>query len=167
MDYTAKIKTLEEIKVIADKLKKQNKKIVTTNGSFDLLHPGHIHSLNFAKSLGDILIVGLNSDASIKKYKSPSRPIIDEQGRAIMLANLACVDYVVVIDKPEIAVPLVRSVRPDVHVKGEEYKENLIEKNDVKKAGGKIVYAPLLPGFSTTKIIRKILSQDSTFSINS
>ncbi|GAG14983.1 unnamed protein product, partial [marine sediment metagenome] len=96
-----KIKTFEEIKEIAPKLKSEGKKIVTTNGSFDLLHIGHVKSLQKAKEYGDILIVGLNSDSSIKQYKSKDRPIVGQKERAEMLAALECVDYVVIFDETD------------------------------------------------------------------
>lgn len=154
----SKIKTREEIKEIAEKLKKERKKIVTCNGSFDLLHIGHVKFLQDAKKQGDILIVGLNSDSSIKQYKSEDRPIIKQEFRADMLAALECIDYVVVMDEIEIAAPLILAVKSDVHVNGEEYGEDCVEAGAVKEVGGKLVLISLYEGFSTTKLIDKILS---------
>ncbi len=153
----SKIKTINEIKKIAEKLKKEGKKIVTTNGSFDIIHIGHVKFLQEAKKQGDILIVGLNSDVSVKKYKSKDRPIIPQEYRAEMLAAFECVDYVVIMDEAEIAVPLVNAVKPNIHANGAEYGENCIEAEAVKKNGGKLYLIKNFQGFSTTNLIKKII----------
>jgi rfaE bifunctional protein nucleotidyltransferase chain/domain len=152
-----KIKTQEEIKKIAEELRKEGKRIVTTNGSFDILHIGHVKFLEEAKEQGDVLIVGLNSDESIKQYKSKDRPIIPEQYRIGMLAALECVDYVVLFNQPEIAVPLINIVRPDIHVNGEEYGVNCVEAEAIKNIGGRLYLIKNFEGFSTTNLIKKIL----------
>ena len=150
-----KIKTREGITKLAKELKLQGKKIVTINGCFDLLHAGHVHMLEEAKQQGDILIVGLNSDKSVKSYKGLSRPIIPEQDRAKMLAALSCVDYVTLFDETD-CLAFVDSVRPIVHVNGPEYGENCIEAPLVKKHGGRIHIAKKVEGLSTSGIIKKI-----------
>ena len=153
----SKIKTLEEIQEIAKELKKQGKTIVTTNGSFDITHIGHIKFLQEAKEQGDVLIVGLNSDVSIKKYKSKDRPIIKQGHRADTLAALSCVDYIVIMDEAEIAAPLIRTVKPDVHVNGTEYGENCVEAKAIQEVGARLHLIPIYKGFSTTSLINRIL----------
>lgn len=152
-----KIKTREEIKKIAERLHREGKKIVTCNGSFDLLHIGHIKFLQEAKQQGDILIVGMNSNASVHKYKSKDRPIIDEKYRGETLAALQCVDYVLPMDEAEIAVPLIKLVRPDVHANGEEYGNNCVEAPTVKEVGARLHLVKKLGDFSTSELIKKIV----------
>ncbi len=136
-------------------LRKQAKRIVTVNGSFDLLHAGHLHILEEAKRQGDVLIVGLNSDASVKRYKSADRPLVPEAERARMLLALRCVDYVHVFDEEE-PMPFLDEVRPDVHVNGSEYGTDCIEAPLVRSHGGRIHVVEKIPGLSTTGIIEKI-----------
>jgi D-beta-D-heptose 7-phosphate kinase/D-beta-D-heptose 1-phosphate adenosyltransferase len=142
---------------LAAGLRAQGKRIVTLNGSFDLLHAGHLHILEDAKRQGDVLIVGLNSDASVKRYKSADRPLIPEEYRAQMLLALRCVDYVHVFDE-DVPMPFLEEVRPDVHVNGSEYGGDCIEAPVVKKHGGRIHIVEKVPGLSTTAIIDKIKS---------
>ena len=151
-----KIKTREEIKKIVEELKKEGRKIVTCNGSFDLLHIGHVKFLEEAKKQGEILIVGLNSDSSIKKYKDETRPIIQQQDRAEMLAALEAVDYITIYDE-EVPMPFLEAVKPDIHVNGEEYGYECIEAETVKKNNGKIYLVKMYKDFSTTKLIEKII----------
>ena len=152
-----KIKSFEEIKNIVQELKKQNKKIVTTNGAFDLFHYGHIKNLKFAKEQGDILIVGLNNDASIRKYKSDKRPIIPEEQRAKILSYVELVDYIVIFDD-KTPVKLLEIISPDIHVKGSEYKEKIIEKDIIEKSEGKIMFIERdSKDVSTSGIIEKII----------
>lgn len=134
------------------------KTVVSTNGCFDILHPGHIKFLENAKSLGDILVVALNSDNSVKAIKGESRPIISEQLRAYALSSLTYTDYVAVFQEntPE---KLLELIRPDIHVKGEEYNRSGIPEQKVVEAnGGKVIYLPTVKGFSTTALIDKIAS---------
>lgn len=152
-----KIKTLEEIKKIAEDLRKQGKKIVTINGSFDMLHWGHIMSLKEAKDQGDALIVGLNSDESVRKYKSIHRPIINQEQRAETLAAIEYVDYITIMEQAEIAVPLIMAVRPDVHANSKEYGENCVEKVAVDDVGARLFLIPKYNKVSTTSIIKKII----------
>jgi rfaE bifunctional protein nucleotidyltransferase chain/domain len=150
-----KIKTIKEIEEIAGKLRKQKKKIVSCNGSFDLFHIGHLRFLQESKDQGDILIVGLNSDSSIKRYKSPTRPIVAQEYRADILSALDCVDYVVIFNETN-PIKLIQAIKPNVHCNGEEYGEDCIESAIVKKNGGKIHLIKKLKGFSTTELIEKI-----------
>jgi rfaE bifunctional protein nucleotidyltransferase chain/domain len=131
------------------------KTVVFTNGCFDMLHPGHIQLLSAAKQQGDILIVGLNTDASVKLLKGASRPVMDEQSRAIVLAALSVVDYVVLFSE-ETPLELIQEIRPHVLVKGGDYRpDEIVGSAFVRSRGGKIVTVPLLAGFSSTQIIDK------------
>ena len=145
-----------ELKNIVENLKKQNKKIVTTNGVFDILHIGHIRYLKEAKKLGDILIVAINSDNSVKKIKDPKRPLNNENDRAEALASLECVDYVAIFNEND-PTKILEKIKPNVHAKGGDYKiEQIIEKETVEKNNGKIVLIPKVKGYSTTDLIKKI-----------
>ena len=135
--------------------RRKGKKIVTCNGSFDLFHYGHLLFLEHAKKQGDILIVGLNSDSSIKKYKSESRPIIPEKERSQIIAALEIVDYVNIFNET-VPMPFIEAVKPDFHANGAEYGEDCIEAETVKKCGGKICLVPRIGGLSTTELIQKI-----------
>ena len=130
--------------------------VVMTNGCYDLLHPGHIASLEFARAQGDLLVVGLNSDRSVRELKGPDRPIFSEADRAAMLAALACVDYVVVFDEASVE-PLVERILPDVLVKSAEYAvQEVVGHEIVTQNGGRIVLAPMKPGFSTTQLVHRL-----------
>ena len=151
-----KIKTVEELKNIIGKFRKINKKIVSTNGVFDILHVGHIRSLQESKKLGDILIVAVNSDKSVKKIKGPERPVNNEDDRAEMLASLECVDFVVTFNEDN-PIKILEIIKPNVHVKGGDYKiSEVIENDTVKKNGGKVVLIPMVRGYSTTALIKNI-----------
>lgn len=151
-----KIKKINEIKKISEKLKSEGKIIVFTNGCFDILHPGHIKLLKKAKSLGDVLIVGLNKDNSVRKLKGKNRPIIDEKGRAEILSSLYMVDYVVLFGE-KTPIKLIKEILPHYIVKGGDYKkEDVVGKDIVEKHGGKVVIVPLYKKYSTTKIIEKM-----------
>lgn len=134
-----------------------SKKIVFTNGVFDILHSGHVDYLSKARDLGNALVLGLNTDSSVKRLgKSPERPINHEQARATVLAALECIDAIVLFDE-DTPLELIKFVQPDVLVKGNDYKPEQIAGYDVVKAkGGEVVTIPLLEGFSTTSIIKKI-----------
>lgn len=150
-----KVVSIEEIKKISQKAKEQRQTIVFTNGCFDILHPGHIRCLHKAKELGDILIVGLNTDSSVKKLKKgKSRPIFKEKDRAEVLTALSDVDYVVFFNE-ETPHNLISVIRPHILVKGGDYK---IEKVVGRKIVSKVVIVPLLKGYSTTELINKIKS---------
>jgi D-beta-D-heptose 7-phosphate kinase/D-beta-D-heptose 1-phosphate adenosyltransferase len=139
-------------------LKGAGKRIVFTNGCFDFLHVGHVRYLKAARVLGDILVVALNSDSSVRQIKGPRRPIVPEKERAEILAALACVDVVTIFDEPEPMVTI-RSVMPHVLVKGADWAEDAIVGRDVVEgAGGQVVRIPLTEGVSTSGIIEKILA---------
>lgn len=134
----------------------KNQKIVFTNGCFDLLHPGHIEYLAKARDLGDILIVGLNTDASVKRLKGEGRPTQNQEARAMVLAGLGNVDGVVLFDE-DTPLELIKQVQPDVLVKGGDYEVKDIVGYDVVKAkGGEVITIPFVDGFSTTSILEKI-----------
>lgn len=136
-------------------LKSQNKKVIFTNGCFDLLHVGHIRYLQEAKKLGDVLVVGVNSDASVKRLKGPTRPVQIESDRAEILAALSCVDFTVIFteDTPE---NLIKSVKPDILVKGGDWKiDQIVGSGFVLANGGKVMSLQFVDGKSTTKLIEK------------
>ncbi len=131
-----------------------------TNGCFDLLHPGHIQSLERARSLGDALIVAVNSDRSVREMKGPDRPLVAEGERAEVLAALEAVDWVVLFDDPTPR-RLIAAVLPDVLVKGGDWGEDaIVGREEVEAAGGKVVRVPVEPGYSTTDIIQRIRKQN-------
>ncbi len=139
-----------------DRRRSLGQQIVMTNGCFDLIHPGHVASLQHARSLGDCLVVGLNGDASVSRLKGEGRPIIGEEGRAQMLAALACVDYVVLFDEASVA-PLVERIRPDILVKAAEYTADEVVGGDIVRGyGGQIVLSPLVEGLSTSEILQRV-----------
>lgn len=151
-----KIVAFSRIKALASRLRAKGKRIVFTNGCFDILHAGHVKYLEKARSLGDILILGLNSDRSVRKIKGPSRPIVCQKDRAEVIASLGFVDYVTIFGE---ATPLrlIRAIRPRVLVKGADWKIGKIAGADfVKSYGGRVVAIPLVKGKSTTGLIRKI-----------
>lgn len=138
------------------KLQQSGKKVVFTNGCFDILHVGHVRYLQAARAQGDVLVVGLNTDSSVQRLKGPTRPINAQDDRAEVLAGLACVDYVTLFDEPTPEV-LIALLRPDVHVKGGDYTEDqLPEAKIVREYGGDVVIMPLVEGRSTTNVIKKI-----------
>jgi len=151
----SKILTRGALQVERDRLREAGRTVVFTNGCFDILHPGHVSYLAFARRQGDCLVVGLNSDASVQRGKGPARPIVPQDERAVVLAALESVDYVVIFDEDEPA-DLVRAVLPDVLVKGEDWAHYVSGRDTVEQHGGKVVLAPLVQGRSTTNIIEKI-----------
>ncbi|MBS3114044.1 D-glycero-beta-D-manno-heptose 1-phosphate adenylyltransferase [Candidatus Woesearchaeota archaeon] len=152
-----KITTLKKLIPIVQKLKKQNKKIVTTNGIFDILHLGHVKYLEESKKLGDVLIVGVNTDFSVKQNKGDKRPINDEKARIAVLAGLKSIDYVFLFNEKN-PIKWISQIKPHVHVKAGDYKlSQIIEKGVVEKNGGKVVIAKMEKGYSTTKLINRIL----------
>ena len=135
----------------------ENKELVFTNGCFDILHRGHVEYLSHARDLGDKLILGLNTDASVKRLgKSPERPINSQETRATILAALECVDAIVLFDE-DTPLELIDFVQPDILVKGSDYKaEDIVGYDIVKAKGGKVITIQLVDGFSTTKLIEKL-----------
>lgn len=152
-----KLCTLTELKIICDQLRAEKKTIVFTNGCFDLIHLGHIDYLSKAADLGDILIVGLNSDKSVQKLKSSGRPIQDEKSRQIQLAALSFVNTVVIFND-ETPYNLINEIKPDILVKGGDYNAHEVVGADiVKQNGGKVVILPFVEGYSTSAIEQKII----------
>jgi len=155
-DAEKKIWKRDELAVECGRLRAAGKRIVFTNGCFDLMHAGHATYLQFAREQGDVLIVGLNSDASVRRNKGPLRPIVDEQSRARMMAALECVDGVTWFDEDE-PKELIGELQPDVLVKSEDWAHYVSGRDIVEARGGKVVLAPMVEGLSTTTIIERIL----------
>jgi rfaE bifunctional protein nucleotidyltransferase chain/domain len=152
-----KIVSKEEALIRVAKLKEADKKVVFTNGCFDIIHPGHVDYLCQARDLGDFLILGLNTDDSVKRLnKAPNRPVNNEYARAAVLAGLACVDLIVFFNE-DTPYELISYLSPDVLVKGNDYTIEQVVGHDVVQAnGGKVVTIPLLQGYSTSGLIKKI-----------
>ncbi len=151
-----KIKSLVEMVKKRRRLEEEGRKLVFTNGAFDILHAGHVTYLNFARAQGDALVVGLNSDASVKRYKGDKRPVNPEQDRALVLAALECVDYVIIFDEDE-PKELIAEILPDVLVKGADWAHYVSGRDVVEANGGKVVLADMVAGRSTTNTIQRII----------
>jgi D-beta-D-heptose 7-phosphate kinase/D-beta-D-heptose 1-phosphate adenosyltransferase len=150
-----------EIGDACSKLRQSGKRIVFTNGCFDILHAGHLESLRIAGSFGDALVVGLNSDESVTRLKGPGRPLMNEDDRAELLAALECVDIVSIFDE-ETPLELIKQVRPDVLVKGGDYGEDEVVGRDfVVSTGGRLEIVPLRSGYSTRGLIKRIVERFS------
>jgi D-glycero-beta-D-manno-heptose 1-phosphate adenylyltransferase len=148
--------TLDEVILRFGREKRNGRRVVFTNGCFDLLHPGHIQCLEQARELGDVLIVGLNSDASVRQLKGEGRPLLPERERAEILAALESVDAVVIFDDltPQ---RVIARLLPDILVKGGDWAgDRIVGREEVEAAGGRVVSAPVVPGYSTTEIVKKI-----------
>ena len=157
MDVLSKIITLEKLVDRMDMIRKSGEKVVFTNGCFDILHVGHVRYLAEAASEGDLLVVGLNSDESVRLIKGANRPIVNQDHRAEVLASLGCVDYVVLFDAPDPLI-LIQTLKPDVLVKGADWLEDSIVGSEFVKAnGGSVVRISLVPEVSSSQIIEKIL----------
>ncbi len=155
----SKLHTLESLQLPLRKWREEGKRLVFTNGCFDLVHRGHVEYLWETAKLGDVLIVGMNSDASIARLKGPHRPITDESSRGLVLAALACVDAVVRFDE-DTPYELIKAVQPDVLVKGGDYTEaSMVGADIVRAKGGEVCAIPLTPGYSTSLIEAKIKNQ--------
>jgi len=151
-----KIKSPEELKKEVSGLKSRGEVIVFTNGCFDLVHYGHVKYLQAAKEKGDILIVALNSDSSVRRIKGKMRPLVGEKYRAGLIAALESVDYAVIF-KEETPLKLIKSLKPDILVKGADWKEeNIVGGDFVKSYGGKVINVKFIRGFSTTNLLKKI-----------
>ncbi len=159
VDSSKKIVPLKEIQQLIPKIRWQDKKIVTLNGSFDILHPGHAYIIREARRQGDILIVGLNSDSSIKQYKGGDRPVLSERERAELLASFADVDYITIFDDIT-PINFIEAIKPDVHVTGAEYGENCIEAETARKYGRLHLVPRIGNNLSTTDIFKKIKNLD-------
>ena len=148
-----KIVTLEGALVLLTPDFRRKHRIVFTNGCFDLLHRGHIYYLSRAREMGDLLVLGLNSDASVTNLKGPGRPVNDQQARAEVLGALSAVDHIVIFHE-DTPLKLIEALEPDIMVKGGDYKiEEIVGYNEVTSKGGKVVTIPLLEGYSTSSII--------------
>ncbi len=153
----AKILSIEELRVERERLRQIGRRVIFTNGCFDLLHPGHVHYLEQARKLGDVLIVALNSDRSVQELKGKQRPILNQSERAQVMAALGCVDYVVVFDDltPR---EVIAQLLPDVLVKGGDWSvDQIVGREEVEAAGGRALSLPFVEGCSTSEIIERIL----------
>jgi D-beta-D-heptose 7-phosphate kinase/D-beta-D-heptose 1-phosphate adenosyltransferase len=152
----SRVKSLAEGAAYAGSLRSSGRRVVFTNGVFDILHPGHLRYLQRARALGDALIVGLNADASVRRNKGLDRPINDEQERTEILAALECVDAVVIFGEDTPA-DIIKAIQPDILVKGADWAEDAIVGRDTVEArGGRVVRVPIEQGFSTSRIIERI-----------
>ena len=153
-----KITSAEKIKPILTELQNQGKKIVFTNGCFDIIHRGHVEYLAKSASLGDYMVLGLNSDASVRRLKGESRPVQDEYSRAVILAGMEFIDAVILFEE-DTPYELIKIIEPDILAKGADYKpESIVGYDIVKARGGEILTVELTEGFSTSSIIKKINS---------
>ncbi len=151
-----KIVSQDELIQVAAREKRDGRTVVFTNGCFDLLHPGHVRCLADARALGDLLVVGINSDRSVRSNKGPERPLVSEQDRAEVMAALSSVDYVTIFDEPTPR-ELIARVLPSVLVKGADWALGEVAgREEVEAAGGRVVSIPLAAGYSTTKIVERI-----------
>ncbi|OQA25750.1 MAG: Bifunctional protein HldE [Verrucomicrobia bacterium ADurb.Bin345] len=157
MSAKRKVLSRAAMKREAARLRELGRKIVFTNGAFDILHAGHVTYLEYARRQGDVLVVGLNSDASVRRYKGAGRPVNSQKDRASVLAALACVDYVVVFGENEPA-RLISEVKPAVLVKGADWAHYVSGRNIVESYGGKVVLAKMVKGRSTTGTIERIIN---------
>lgn len=159
MDTISKIIKLPELQAKVASIKESGSKVVFTNGCFDILHVGHVRYLAAARLKGDMLIVGLNSDDSVKSIKSTKRPIVNQDERAEVLASLWCVDYIILFDEPN-PLLLIQAIKPDILVKGDDWaEENIIGADYVKEQGGKVLRVPVVPEASTSRIIQTIVNR--------
>jgi rfaE bifunctional protein nucleotidyltransferase chain/domain len=156
------IVTRERGSEIRKRFREEKKTVVFTNGTFDILHRGHVEYLNKAGELGDVLIVGLNSDRSVRRLKGDIRPLMEENDRAYLLANLCAVDYVIIFDE-DTPLTLIQTLLPDVLVKGADWALNeIVGKDIVEKHGGRVVTIELTPGRSSSALIQKIVNRTMT-----
>lgn len=158
MQRSSKIIELDDLTKGIEKIRRSGKRIVFTNGCFDILHVGHVRYLEAAKSEGDILIVGLNTDISVRAIKGAKRPVINQEQRAEVLSSISLVDYIVFFDEPD-PFELIRMIRPDVLVKGADWQEDdIVGAEFVRANGGKVIRVPVVPDISTSQIIERILT---------
>lgn len=154
-----KIKEREVLCKIVDGLRREGKRIVFTNGCFDLLHVGHVRYLEQSKALGDVLVVGINSDPSVRQLKGSLRPIMPVDERAEILSGLGCVDYVTIFEEPT-PLELIKRINPNILVKGSDWtREEVVGREVVEAQGGKVILLPLVEGSSTSRIIETILKR--------
>jgi len=159
MQFSSKIKAVEELAPLLRQFRRSGQTVVFTNGCFDLLHAGHVHYLAAARGEGNLLVVGLNSDRSVKMIKGDRRPIVPEAERAEVLAGLACVDFVTVFEEID-PLRVIQALQPDVLVKGGDWAEaEIIGADAVKQEGGRVVRIPLVEGAGTSALIARILDR--------
>lgn len=159
-DMSGKLKSLDEIIAIAAQARNNGQTVVFTNGCFDLVHRGHVHLLRQAKAAGDLLIVALNSDRSVKEIKGPKRPIMAEADRIELIAAMEMVNYIVIFDELE-PIRQIDAIKPDVLVKGADWgADKVVGAELVEKTGGRVVRIPYLQGFSTSEMIERIVKQN-------
>jgi len=159
MQPSPKIKTVEELAPLLRELRRAGRTVVFTNGCFDLLHIGHVHYLAAARAEGDLLVVGLNSDRSVRAIKGERRPIVPDAERAEILAGLACVDFVTVFEEAD-PMRVIQALRPDVLAKGRDWAESeIIGADVVKHKGGRVVRIPVVEGASTSALVARILDK--------
>ncbi len=157
---SGKLKILDELAAIAAEARHQGNSIVFTNGCFDLLHRGHVHILRRAKAAGDLLIVALNSDRSVREIKGANRPVLPETDRIELIGAMEMVDYVIVFDEPD-PYKLIAAIKPNVLAKGGDWSaEEIVGSDMVQQAGGRVVVIPYLKGFSTSEIIERIIKEN-------
>jgi rfaE bifunctional protein nucleotidyltransferase chain/domain len=152
--------TREQLIALRAGWKRAGKKVVFTNGCYDVLHPGHIRLLESARTLGDVLILALNTDASVQRLKGPTRPLISQDRRAMLAAALAAVDAVVFFDE-DTPRELIAAVLPDILIKGADWTHFIAGREEVEASGGKVLALPLEPGYSTTGILEQVLARSS------
>jgi len=151
-----KIVSQDELSLLTAREKRNGRRVVFTNGCFDLLHPGHVRCLAEARALGDLLVVAVNSDRSVRGNKGSERPLVPQNDRAEVLAALSSVDYVTIFDEPTPR-DLIARVLPSVLVKGADWgPKEVVGRQEVEAAGGRVVSIPLAPGYSTTNLLKKI-----------
>ncbi|MEO5957939.1 MAG: adenylyltransferase/cytidyltransferase family protein [Opitutaceae bacterium] len=158
-----KLRNLAEAVALRETWRAAGRRVVLTNGVFDLLHTGHLYYLQKARALGDALMIALNADASVRALKGPTRPVQDEEARAYALGALACVDGIVIFREPRLTAEI-RALRPDVYCKAGDYtieKLNAEERAALQEVGARIEFLPFLPGFSTTALISRIKAAGS------
>jgi rfaE bifunctional protein nucleotidyltransferase chain/domain len=158
MNTAAKVLSWDQLAGWREQLRREGRQLVVTNGCFDLLHRGHVSYLEAARALGDVLLVGVNSDASVRELKGPDRPVNNEADRAFVLAALASVDGVCVF-KDRTAMRFLEHVQPDIYAKGGDYTIDTINQDErrlVERAGGRVAILPGVPGKSTTALVEKL-----------
>lgn len=154
--YRNKRKTLRELEVIVERARRRGKRIVLANGCFDLLHVGHVRYLEGARRLGDLLIVAVNNDATVKRLKGPGRPLVKQQDRVALISAVGCVDYVTVFGEPTVK-RLLKTLRPHVHAKGSDYtKDTVPEREVVRSYGGRVAIVGGPKVQSTSELIKRI-----------
>ena len=159
--YLEKVLSLEDMLKQVEHLREKSQRMVFTNGCFDIIHPGHIHYLHSARQLGDVLIVGVNSDRSIKKLKGVLRPIMNQNERVLVLSAITSVDYITIFEE-DTPLRLIGSILPDVLVKGADWDvREIVGKETVEASGGAVISLPYQKGLSSTAIVERILNRYS------